>query len=77
MTKKEFIDYIAPFIVKDSNQRNFLPSPRIAQAVLESGSGTSLLATKAFNIFGVKDNNQWEGKTFSTVTGEYYGSGYT
>ena len=77
MTIQEFIAYIAPIIVKDSNQRNFLPSPRIAQSVLESGHGTSLLATKAFNLFGLKDNNQWDGKTFSKVTGEYYSSGYT
>ena len=77
MTIQEFIAYIAPIIVKDSNQRNFLPSPRIAQSVLESEHGTSLLATKAFNLFGLKDNNQWDGKTFSKVTGEYYSSGYT
>lgn len=77
MTRKEFIDYIAPVIVADSNKRNLLPSPRIAQAILESQSGTSELAVKAKNLFGLKDNNQWGGKIYNKLTGEYYSGAYT
>lgn len=77
MTRKEFIEYIAPVIVADSRKRGFLPSPRIAQAIVESQSGTSLLAEKAKNLFGLKDNNQWGGKIFSKETGEYYSGSYT
>lgn len=77
MTRKEFIDYIAPVIVADSNKRNLLPSPRIAQAIKESQSGTSELAENAKNLFGLKDNNQWGGKIYNKVTGEYYSGSYT
>lgn len=77
MTKQEFISIVAPLIVEDSNKRNLLPSPRIAQAILESGSGSSELAQKAFNLFGLKDNNQWDGKTYNKLTGEYYSGTYT
>ena len=77
MNRKEFIDYIAPVIVADSNKRNLLPSPRIAQAILESASGTSELAVKAKNLFGLKDNNQWGGKVYNKATGEYYSGSYT
>lgn len=35
----------------------------LAQGILESGSGNSLLATKANNHFGIKCHN-WQGKTF-------------
>ena len=77
MTNQEFINYVAPRIVEDSNKRNILPSPRIAQAILESGYGTSVLATKANALFGVKNNNQWEGKTYNVTTGEYYNAKYT
>lgn len=77
MTRKEFIDYIAPVIVADSNQRDLLPSPRIAQAILESQSGTSQLAVEAKNLFGLKDNNQWGGKIYNKLTGEYYSGQYT
>lgn len=77
MSKKEFIAYIAPIIVADSNKRNLLPSPRIAQAIHESGYGTSELAQKANALFGVKDNDQWDGKVYNKVTGEFYDSQYT
>lgn len=77
MTKKEFIDYIAPIIARDSNNRNLLPSPRIAQAILESGSGTSELAVNAKNLFGLKDNDQWGGRVYSKNTGEFYSGEYT
>lgn len=77
MTKKEFIAYVAPIIVADSNKRNLLPSPRIAQAIHESGCGTSELAVKANALFGVKNNDQWEGRTYNVKTGEFYDSNYT
>ena len=77
MTRKEFIDYIAPVIVRDSNKRDLLPSPRIAQAILESQSGTSELAVIAKNLFGLKDNNQWGGRVYNKLTGEYYSGNFT
>lgn len=55
MTKEQFIEKIAPIIVRYAPQYNILcPSAVIAQAVLESGSGTSELAQNANNFFGLK-----------------------
>lgn len=52
MTRQEFIEYISPIIIRDSNNRDLLPSPRIAQAIKEAKSGTSELAqAPAFNLF--------------------------
>jgi flagellum-specific peptidoglycan hydrolase FlgJ len=50
-----FIEQIAPIVQKYAKQYNILcPSAVIAQAVLESASGTSELATNAHNYFGLK-----------------------
>ena len=50
-----FIEQIAPLIQKYAPQYNIcVCSPIIAQAVLESASGTSELAIKAMNYFGLK-----------------------
>lgn len=71
MTAEKFIEYVAPRIVVDSLQRNLLPSPRIAQAIFESKRGESELAVHANNLFGLKANDQWSGRTYSKETGEY------
>lgn len=76
MTKQEFIEYVAPRIVIDSIERDLLPSPRISQSIFESTYGTSTLAKNANALFGVKDNDQWDGKTYNKLTGEYYNGVY-
>jgi len=37
----------------------------LAQGILESNAGTSPLATKANNHFGIKCHKEWQGKTFT------------
>ena len=55
MTREQFIEKIAPIVVKYAPQYNVLcPSAVIAQAVLESDGGMSELGQKAFNFFGLK-----------------------
>lgn len=52
---KEFIAKIAPLVQKYARERGYdVCSPIIAQACLESGYGTSELAVKANNFFGLK-----------------------
>lgn len=52
---KEFIAKIAPLIQRYAKERGYdVCSPIIAQACLESGYGTSELAVKANNFFGLK-----------------------
>ena len=51
----EFINQIAPYIQKYAPSYGIrVYSPIIAQAVLESASGTSELAQNAHNYFGLK-----------------------
>ena len=51
----EFIEQIAPYVQKYAPKYGIkVCSPIIAQAVLESGSGTSELAKNAHNYFGLK-----------------------
>ena len=72
MTKEQYIRWVAPRIVLDSLKRNLLPSPRIAQACFEPAYGTSDLAVKANNLFGVKHNDQWNGPVYNKESGECY-----
>ena len=46
-------------------------SVRIAQAIQESGWGTSRLAREANAIFGIKADRRWNGPVFNTRTGEW------
>ena len=72
MTKEQYLLWVAPRIVLDSLDRNLLPSPRISQACFEPDYGESELAVNANNLFGVKDNDQWDGPVYNKVSGECY-----
>lgn len=54
ITKNNFVDTIGPIAQQVSSKYNILPSVMIAQAILESNYGKSLLSQEANNIFGVK-----------------------
>lgn len=72
----EFISIIAPVIQKVSRDRGYkICSVTIAQAVIESASGTSELATKHNNFFGMKAGASWRGKTADYRTAENKPSG--
>lgn len=63
MTQREFIDKVASCAVKDMEAGGILASVTIAQAILESGYGTSELAVNANNLFGMKcslSGNTWK-----------------
>ncbi|BAQ08828.1 N-acetylmuramoyl-L-alanine amidase [Bacillus sp. OxB-1] len=66
-----FIEKLAPFAVKHGIANGVLPSLIIAQGVLESASGTSELATKANNLFGIKVGAGWTGETYTKRTAEH------
>lgn len=58
MTKEQFIEKIAPIVVKYAPKYNInVCSSIIAQACKETGFGTSELALKANNFFGLKFRN--------------------
>lgn len=72
MTREQFIEKIAPIVVKYASQYNVLcPSAVIAQAVLESDGGNSELATNACNYFGLK----YRANRCPSACGIYYKKG--
>lgn len=72
----DFISIMAPVIQKVSQDRGYkICSVTIAQAVIESASGTSDLAIKHNNFFGMKAGSSWQGKTADYRTAENKPSG--
>lgn len=76
MTVQEFLDKIADKAVIDCNSHNLLPSPTLAQAIIESRYGTSTLATEGNNLFGIKATSAWSGKICTKKTKEYVNGQY-
>ena len=70
MTNKEFIDMIGKAAVAEYERFKILPSLTIAQAILESNWGKSMLSQKAYNYFGMKAGSGWKGATYSSKTQE-------
>ncbi|MBD5395583.1 MAG: hypothetical protein HDR71_15280 [Lachnospiraceae bacterium] len=64
LTRNEFIEFVGKIAQKDwIDRRLVLPSVVIAQAIKESGFGTSELAVNANALFGIKQNG-WTGRTY-------------
>lgn len=73
---KEFIQKIAPIIQAEAKKRGYnVCSPVIAQACIESGFDSSILAYKYHNYFGMKCGNSWRGKSVNLRTKEEYTPG--
>ena len=77
MTEKEFVSYIGALAAEDMKKTGILASITAAQAILESGYGSSELARNANNLFGMKANlsgntwpSDWGGQTYTKETGE-------
>lgn len=68
--QKNFISNIGTAATVDSCKSGILASITTAQAILESAYGTSTLATKANNLFGIKDNDAWTGATYTVSSKE-------
>jgi len=72
MNRKEFINSIKEGAVKGYSDFKILPSLTIAQAILESGWGSSQLAEKGKNLFGIKAFSNWRGERITLPTKEWY-----
>ena len=72
MEIKEFLDRVADIITQDCNSKNLLPSPSIAQAIIESNKGNSTLAKEGNALFGIKADKRWNGKVINKNTKEVY-----
>jgi flagellum-specific peptidoglycan hydrolase FlgJ len=69
---KKFIDELTPTAIDIYNKYDILPSVTISQAILESGWGKSELTSKSNNLFGIKADSSWKGKSVLMKTSEYY-----
>ena len=72
MNKEEFISSIKEGALKGQVNYGILPSLTIAQAILESGWGSSKLSQEAKNLFGIKAFSNWEGRKITMPTTEWY-----
>lgn len=74
MTKQEFLNKIIPIIQNENSKRGnpLYNSVVIAQAICETGWGSSSLMIKANAIFGIKATGNWKGKIYNARTKEYY-----
>lgn len=71
-SQMKFINELKPEAIELYNKYGILPSITISQAILESGWGKSELSVKANNLFGIKADKGWDGKSVSMKTGEFY-----
>ena len=70
---EEFINMIAPLIISEGKKRGYsVFSTVIAQAIIESNSGKSILGYKYHNYFGMKCGSRWKGKSANLKTKEEY-----
>lgn len=58
----DYIDKIKEISIIQSKESGIPVSIIMSQAIIESGSGTSVLATKANNHFGIKCSKSWTGR---------------
>lgn len=73
---KSFIAMIAPLMQAEAKKRGYkVVSTAIAQAIIEGAAGTSALAKKYHNHFGLKCGSKWKGASVNMKTKEEYSVG--
>ena len=75
--QRAFIERIGRAAAADMVGSGVLASLKIAQAILESGWGSSLLATQANALFGIKADSRWSGRVFNVDTKEFFSGDWT
>jgi hypothetical protein len=64
MTVEQYIETFKDTAIEEMQKHRIPASIKLAQGILESGSGNSELARLANNHFGIKCHKEWTGKTF-------------
>ncbi|MBI1287614.1 MAG: LysM peptidoglycan-binding domain-containing protein [Flavobacteriales bacterium] len=64
LTREDYIDLFAPFAVQEMLISGVPASITLAQGILESGDGNSVLAREANNHFGIKCHGMWDGNKY-------------
>jgi len=70
MTRQEFINNFSSYTIRASMSTNLFPSVFMAQVILESNNGNSILATEYNNYFGIKVSSDWKGDKVILSSGE-------
>jgi LysM repeat protein len=70
--QQDFIAQVGALSAVDMGDNGILASLTVAQAILESGWGKSVLALKANALFGIKAGADWKGRVFNSKTQECY-----
>lgn len=71
MRPEEFLKQLIPAAQACQHTHGIPASFTLAQAILESGWGSSLLAREVRNLFGVKADRSWRGPVHTMETKEY------
>jgi len=66
-----YVDKYKEIAISEMKRAGVPASIKLAQGILESGSGTSSLSVKANNHFGVKCHKNWKGKTYHHKDDDY------
>ncbi|MBP5380094.1 MAG: glucosaminidase domain-containing protein [Ruminococcus sp.] len=69
-SQQDFIGNVGNAAKKTYSKYKILPSMTIAQAILESGWGSSTLSKKYYNFFGMKAGSNYSGETVTVQTTE-------
>lgn len=72
VSNEEFIGRLENISIEEYRRSGILPSITISQAILESNWGRSKLATEGNNLFGIKSNGGWFGRSIKFKTKENY-----
>ncbi len=68
--QRSFLAQVSNEAITVAAKRGLYPSVIVAQAAIETGWGTSVLAQKANNYFGIKADKNWTGAVFNAKTQE-------
>lgn len=66
-----YIEQYKYIAIEEMHRTKIPASIKLAQAILESQAGSSMLATKANNHFGIKCGDKWTGKSYYLKDDDY------
>jgi len=70
-TEEQYIQNFAIYAVEEMERYKIPASIKLAQGLLETGGGQSILAIQGRNHFGIKCKNDWKGKTMKYTDDAY------
>lgn len=74
-TQLNYINYFKDIAVQEMERTGIPASIKLAQGLLESNAGQSVLAKRANNHFGIKCGSDWQGESFYREDDDYDANG--